>query len=1066
MDGSMDGGSGGSQEAALGLRDSRSKAGKASLADTVAEAVAQSESSISTAAVSTSLAAVVTLEDDLRYFPETLGSLLKQTVLPSEIFLAYCGQVHTPHVASGSRHNITVQAHDGMVKIRVIPVKAGSFIAAVDGALNYARDNGMISNRVRQLLLLHDDSRPVGEQYIEALTEVQRNNPSASVIGTKQMDWEGEALHNAGYYAAPGHRVNSLVVDGEQDQEQYDSRSDVFAVSLSGALVDMDMWLHASDGNYPFGTFGQSRDFCRRMCLGGGRVIIAPQVKTAHLRARFEGLRTQKGQPAGRGSGSPVPSYGAQTKARDTYYYSDISVIRWPVSWLWKWLGSFILFAKLLGRKQVYQACVELCAPWRDLGNIFTMISARMKVASHSRVSARDISLLSVSRDRVKSWDDRVRAFSDEGSNTVLDPLARAHLRTRKHIRYTWAAIMAAVMLAVGLAVNFGILRAAFTGSVLSSVSLTPSGATLGQLARSATSYWSYASGLGAHAAPAPFSLVLLLMSLVTLGHVEYAPTVIILLAAPCAALSFWALAGTVTRSNAVRITAGCAWAAGGMFMGFYSLGNLPLLVSSVFLPASVAFTLKALGMYRTEEPETPAPSAQNGACAALCFMAAALCEPQLMIVWAVSCAAFALFARSHKSYLLLIPIPALAALLPTVIDVIRYWDKGAWRQIFIDVNTASPAAAGNSSATSLLGQIRAVFSPGHFTGGGAVSAAALWAAAIGFAAIAVLSAISLFLPIVLRASRMMWSLMLGGALTAVLSSRVTIAVDAQGYSKGSVMPGLMVILLGMLACTCMAAGTGVKTFTAFSRRITSEGTVEPAAVLNPAVLAGRGVIAVILALCSAAWAWSGFAAPAAPGRITASRNQLPAVVQDYLASNPARRILAVDASVAQDLTYHSMATSRGDILDINPSIQAQSVSYRLGQKVSPSVQAAEDTGRKISSALSLLIAGASSSAVDQLSSLGFGVIYIVHTAEDGSAQLISHLIASNGTESVVSTAQGTYIRFSVDDTNTHGISLSQETRYSRSPWRYAWIAVMAVTLIIYCIVAFPRRNRYSQEQA
>lgn len=1065
MDGSMAGGNGGPQEAVRGMRDSGSEVGKASLADTVAEAVAQSENSTRAATVSTSLAAVVTLEDDLRYFPETLVSLLRQTVLPSEIFLAYCGQVHISHIASGSCRNIMVPAHGGTVKIRVIPVKAGSFIAAVDGALNYARDNGIISNRVRQLLLLHDDSRPVGEQYIESLTEAQRNNPSASVIGTKQMGWDGETLHNAGYYAAPGHRVNSLVVDGEQDQEQYDSRSDVFAVSLSGALVDMDVWLHASDGNYPFGTFGQSRDFCRRVCLGGGRAIIAPQVKTAHLRARFEGMRTQKGQPAGHGSGAPVPSYGAQAKARDTYYYSDVSVIRWPLSWFWKWLSSFILFAKLLGRKQVYQACVELCAPWRDLGNIFTMISARMRVASHSRVSARDLSLLSVSRDRVKSWDDRVRAFSDEGSNIVLDPLAKAHLRARKRIRYTWAAIMAAVMLAVGLAVNFGILRAAFTGSVLSSVSLTPSGATLGQLVRSATSYWSYASGLGAHAAPAPFSLVLLIMSLVILGHVEYAPTVIILLAAPCAALSFWALAGTVTRSNAVRITAGCAWAAGGMFMGFYSLGNLPLLVSSVFLPASVAFTLKALGMYRTEEPERPAPSAQNGACAALCFMAAALCEPQLMIVWAVSCAAFALFARSHKSYLLLIPIPALAALLPTVIDVIRYWDKGAWRQIFIDVNTASPAAAG-SSATSLLGQMRAVFSPGNFTGGGAVSAAVLWAAAIGFAVIAVLSVVSLFLPIVLRASRMMWSLMLGGALAAVLSSRVTIAVDAGGYSKGSVMPGLMVILLGMLACACMTAGTGVKTFTAFSRRITSEGTVESAAVLNPAVLAGRGVIAVILALCSAAWAWSGFAAPAAPGRITASRDQLPAVVQDYLASNPARRVLAVDASVAQDLTYHSMATSRGDILDINPSIQAQSVSYRLGQKVSPSVQAAEDTGRKISSALSLLIAGASSSAVDQLSSLGFGGIYVVHTAEDGSAQLISHLIASNGTESVVSTAQGTYIRFSVDDTNTHGISLSRETMYSRSPWRYAWIAVMAVTLIIYCIVAFPRRNRYSQEQA
>lgn len=411
MDGSMAGGNGGPQEAVRGMRDSGSEVGKASLADTVAEAVAQSENSTRAATVSTSLAAVVTLEDDLRYFPETLVSLLRQTVLPSEIFLAYCGQVHISHIASGSCRNIMVPAHGGTVKIRVIPVKAGSFIAAVDGALNYARDNGIISNRVRQLLLLHDDSRPVGEQYIESLTEAQRNNPSASVIGTKQMGWDGETLHNAGYYAAPGHRVNSLVVDGEQDQEQYDSRSDVFAVSLSGALVDMDVWLHASDGNYPFGTFGQSRDFCRRVCLGGGRVIIAPQVKTAHLRARFEGMRTQKGQPAGHGSGAPVPSYGAQAKARDTYYYSDISVIRWPLSWFWKWLSSFILFAKLLGRKQVYQACVEMCAPWRDLGNIFTMISARMRVVSHSRVSARDLSLLSVSRDRVKSWNDRVRAF-------------------------------------------------------------------------------------------------------------------------------------------------------------------------------------------------------------------------------------------------------------------------------------------------------------------------------------------------------------------------------------------------------------------------------------------------------------------------------------------------------------------------------------------------------------------------------------------------------------------------------------------------------------------------------
>ena len=80
MDGSMAGGNGGSQEAVRGMRDSGSEVGKASLADTVAEAVAQSENSIRAATVSTSLAAVVTLEDDLRYFPETLVSLLRHSL--------------------------------------------------------------------------------------------------------------------------------------------------------------------------------------------------------------------------------------------------------------------------------------------------------------------------------------------------------------------------------------------------------------------------------------------------------------------------------------------------------------------------------------------------------------------------------------------------------------------------------------------------------------------------------------------------------------------------------------------------------------------------------------------------------------------------------------------------------------------------------------------------------------------------------------------------------------------------------------------------------------------------
>ncbi len=114
---------------------------------------------------------------------------------------------------------------------------------------------------------------------------MQRNNPSLLLLVPKQMDQEGEAHHNAGYPTP--HRAtgsNSLVVDGEQGQERYDSRSDVLLFRFpAGYGYVASCFLTGTTRS----AFGQSIDFCRRMCLGGGRVIITA-VKTTHLRARFE----------------------------------------------------------------------------------------------------------------------------------------------------------------------------------------------------------------------------------------------------------------------------------------------------------------------------------------------------------------------------------------------------------------------------------------------------------------------------------------------------------------------------------------------------------------------------------------------------------------------------------------------------------------------------------------------------------------------------------------------------------------------------------------------------------
>ena len=162
-------------------------------------------------------------------------------------------------------------------------------------AVTRAMDQIGIDAGIRALWTLHDDSRPADDRCFETLLDAWRNTPTAALLGAKQLDWQAKNLHNVGLYAGH-HDVVSLVVDGEPDQEQYDGRQDVLSVSLSGALVPLAT-LRAFEGADPwFGTFAESTDLCRRICLGGGRVVVVPQARIAHRRARFEGIRSKNGR--------------------------------------------------------------------------------------------------------------------------------------------------------------------------------------------------------------------------------------------------------------------------------------------------------------------------------------------------------------------------------------------------------------------------------------------------------------------------------------------------------------------------------------------------------------------------------------------------------------------------------------------------------------------------------------------------------------------------------------------------------------------------------------------------
>ena len=180
------------------------------------------------------------------------------------------------------------------------------------------------------------------------------------------------------------------------------------------------------------------------------------------------------------------------------------------------------------------------------------------------------------------------------------------------------------------------------------------------------------------------------------------AVAVVFFLSAPLMVLSFWALAGIFTRSDTVRCVTALAWFAIALSMSVYNDADVAMITVMVFLPAAFAFSFRAVGMYRTEDLLKPQASVQAAALAALCFIPVVASEPQLLLPLMLSFLVFLMLVRSHRTTLLLIPLPAAFVCAPTLVNAVRYAGAGTWRQIFGNVMLPSSAHDGRPMIVNL----------------------------------------------------------------------------------------------------------------------------------------------------------------------------------------------------------------------------------------------------------------------------------------------------------------------------------------------------------------------------
>ncbi|MBE1876394.1 glycosyltransferase [Myceligenerans sp. TRM 65318] len=543
------------------------------------------------------------------------------------------------------------------------------------------------------LWLLHDDSAPAPGALAALLRSVEHTS-TVAVAGCKQRRWEVDddgrprdpahpdrgVLLQVGYTVSPlGRRMTGLD-ESEIDQGQHDSREDVLAVGLAGALVRTSVWCDLDGTDAEYGPFGDSLEFCRRVRLAGHRVTVVPGAVVRHAQQSLAD-----------------PSNRSRMR-RGRLRFQLVATSPWLLGWamLAVVAGAPVRAAFRLAVKQPAAARDELMAPlWMLLG-LSSVLRARRRTARSATQPYRVLRpLLGTWRQTFREFRERRLARAD-ARYTGPDDLDREDLRRIATRRRAVLALVLVAVTGVAAAVFGPVLGTLADGGRLVGGALLPASSDTGQVWTAATSGW-VRSGIGEAGPGDPLLLTLTVLSLLAGGSLQTGVHALFVVALPLAALGGWAAAGAVTRSVWVRAVAAFAWAAAPPLLGALSGGLLGALVAHLTLPWVALALVRSVGAQRidlparssvnavTERPVLDGAFVEEGrghrlgaaGAAGLMLAVAVSGAPVLLPIAVVVLAGAAFAAPSRRIHLALAALPSVVACAPLLVQVARTRDLG-----------------------------------------------------------------------------------------------------------------------------------------------------------------------------------------------------------------------------------------------------------------------------------------------------------------------------------------------------------------------------------------------------
>ncbi|MFC0582036.1 glycosyltransferase [Micrococcoides hystricis] len=588
------------------------------------------------------------------------------------------------------------------------------FTAAVAHAADMAADLGhRTAPEHRWLWLIHDDSAPAEDALAELLGSVEKS-PSVTIAGCKQVRWHDDRkLIDVGIGMSPRAERLTMINREEIDQDQYEDRSDVFAVNSAGMLVRADSWAELGGFDPALQMVGDELDLCWRNRLAGNRVIVVPSAIMRHdepvpdsTDRRTRPVSGSWFRPSGKDhserwdelSGRISPS-GIRAQRRSQNFLRLKYARGWQLPFLWLWLLIAATVDLILGiaNKQFAHAFKAFVGTIDGLLKPAQLRRSRRQLKQSRRVAFDVVEPLMTSRAEVRHYERANRAATERtavigdgtgAANTMSEPTGgHDEFTAMAAPERTWAGTGALVAFAVLTIASVIGLRHLLGASALMGGSMLPVSGSLGAVFAHASSWWTDLS-VGSNHHIDPFSYVLGLLGILGIGNASVATVWAFFLAMPLAGLAAWFLAAGLTDSRGIRLLAALIWGVAPVLQVDLAQGRLGAMIFHIVLPLFALAVIRATGsaldpklyldpiaMRRTEvemilKPginSVPSWTAAGVASLLMAVLAASAPAATLPLALAVI-VMFVVIGRRAKT-LWFVPLPAIALFLPTWIQ-------------------------------------------------------------------------------------------------------------------------------------------------------------------------------------------------------------------------------------------------------------------------------------------------------------------------------------------------------------------------------------------------------------